>query len=266
MEGEIHSATSTDLKHWQDTGVALAASDQNPWETGRMLAGCALKENGTYYLFYSAAGPGAEFLNEGIGLATSTDGVHWQRYLTTELIKPSAQNPWYSRFKRPLGGYEYDYFPWRDPYVVRDVETGRYYIYICASAKAASSSSIYRGCIGLAIADEITGPYELQPPVALPLVPDTQESAFYEMERPQIIYKQGRYHLFFSCWLTKLNPKCLPTVEQRQITDSTLYWYVSDHPTDPLSQQVLRPLSQAVITPVFMAPTFFPRPIAPMTL
>ena len=101
LEGKIHSATSTDLKYWQDTGVALAASDQNPWAAGRMLAGCALKENGTYYLFYSAAGPGAEFLNEGIGLATSTDGVHWQRHSTTELIKPSAQNPWYSHLSVP---------------------------------------------------------------------------------------------------------------------------------------------------------------------
>lgn len=74
--------------------MALAVSDQNHWEAGRMLVGCALKENGIYYLFYSAAGPGVEFLNEGIGLATSTDGRHWLRHSTTELIKPSAQCLW----------------------------------------------------------------------------------------------------------------------------------------------------------------------------
>lgn len=159
-----------------------------------------------------------------------------------------------------MGDYKYDYFQWRDPYVVRDVETGRYYMYICAAAKAASTNSIYRGCVGLAIADKITGPYELQPPVAMPFVPGTQESAFYEMERPQIIYKQGRYHLFFSCWATSLNPKWLPTVDQSQITDSTLYWYVSDNPTGPFEQASATPVVTGSNHSGIYGTNFFPAP------
>ena len=51
-----------------------------------MLAGCAYKEGDVYYLFYSAAGNGdIESWHEGIGLATSTDGLHWQRYSTKNL-------------------------------------------------------------------------------------------------------------------------------------------------------------------------------------
>jgi len=237
----IYSAISTDLKNWKDLGTAIAPELANSsWESGRMLAGCTYKENDTYYLFYSAAGKGdIEIWNEGIGLATSTDGLHWQRYSTKELIKPVDSDPWYCSYKRNLYGREYDHFQWRDPYIVKDSKTDNYYMYICAYLREGREGE-FRGCIGLAVANRITGPYKLLPPAATPVIEGTEESPFYEMERPQVIYKNGKYHLFFSCWTQWLNPKWTQKVGWENITDSSLYWYISDcieGPFEPVSKK-----------------------------
>jgi beta-fructofuranosidase len=258
LEGKICGAISTDLERWEDLGVILEVNPESSWEAGRMLAGCTLKENGVYYLFYSAAGEGADIMNEGIGLATSLDGVHWQRS-PCELVKPDANYRWYGQYKRSLGDCDYDHYQWRDPYVVKDQETGRYYMFICAYLKEGGHGT-FRGCVGLAVADQIDGPYELLPPAATPKVEGTQESPFYEMERPQVIYRNGQYHLFFSCWTTWLNPRWSQSVDRSLITDSSLYWYVSDLITGPF-----KPVSQ---TPVVIGShrsgiygtNFFPAP------
>jgi beta-fructofuranosidase len=261
LEGKICGAVSTDLERWQDLGVILDTNPNSSWEAGRMLAGCTLKENGVYYLFYSAAGQGLEILNEGIGLATSIDGVHWQRG-TKELIKPDLNHRWYGQFKRNLGDFEYDHYQWRDPYVVKDPETGRYYMFICAYLKEGGAGK-YRGCLGLAVADRIDGPYELLPPAATPMVEGTHESPFYEMERPQVIYRNGQYHLFFSCWVMWLNPKWLATVDLRWIKDTSLYWYVSDRITGPFKPVSQTPVVKGSERSGIYGTNFFPTPDHP---
>lgn len=60
------------------------------------------------------------------------------------------------------------------------------------------------------------------------------------MERPQVIYKHGKYHLFFSCWTRWLNPKWIDRVGWKNINNSSLYCYVSDcidGPFEPVSEK-----------------------------
>jgi beta-fructofuranosidase len=211
IESKIYGAISTNLKNWEDIGVILEPDPANSWESGRLMAGSTYKEDGIYYLFYSASGK--DFMNEAIGLATSIDGLHWQRSSTAPLLKPDDQNYWYEN------SY---HFQWRDPYIVREDRTGKYYMFVTASSKD------HGGCIGLAVADKISGPYELLPPVTAPSVEGTSESIYYEMERPQVIYKAGKYHLFFSAFLSTLNSKWIHKVGRDKLSDSTLYWYVAD--------------------------------------
>lgn len=119
--GKIHGAISSDLKHWQDLGAILEPDPNISWESGRMLAGSAYKEDGVYYLFYSAAGEGEPALfYEEIGLAISSDGLHWQRYSPEPKYLFSNLNErdrWYGKFKER-------FFFWRDPYIVKDYQTG----------------------------------------------------------------------------------------------------------------------------------------------
>lgn len=221
---KICGAISTDLEHWESLGTLLEPDPNNDWESGRVCAGCSFKENGIYYLFYSAGGKELPHLkNEAIGLATSTDGLHFSRYSNHPLLIPDDDDPWYGRSNWT------GHFHWRDPYIYKDGQTGNYYMFICASAKV---SSKLQGCVGLAVAEHISGPYKLLPPAVE--VPDAVEDwPYYHMERPQVIYRDGKYHLFFSCFKMFFNQKWLQTVKHNRITNSSLYWYISDKITGP---------------------------------
>jgi beta-fructofuranosidase len=229
---EIHSAFSSDLKIWHHHGAILKPSDGDAWDSGRICAGCTYKENGIYYLFYSGAGTEKDVMNEAIGLAISQDGINWARYSEQEFLKPSLDNPYYDTYKRSWNNEYYYHFQWRDPYIIKDDQTGKYYMFMSGFLKN-SNNSHFRGCVGLAVADTITGPYELLPPVTVPFIGEKPHFFTYEMERPQVIFKNGKYHLFFSTWKHAINPEWLEEVGRPNLTDSSLYHYVADCITGP---------------------------------
>jgi beta-fructofuranosidase len=225
-QGTVYEATSKDLQNWDLLGVALAPEPSNSWESGRILAGSTYKENDLYYLFYSASGGGESLKDERIGLATSIDGLSWQRYSTDYFFSEAEWNQWYGR-QADTG-----HFHWRDPYVVRERETGKYYMFICTHQKHSTDSRFY-GCVGVAVSSSLAGPYKLLPPVAGAGISGLEDWPFTEMERPQIIYRHGKYHLFFSCWPWNLNPAWLNKVGRQSIRESSLYWFTSDKITGP---------------------------------
>ncbi len=237
--GAIGSAISTDLKHWEDCGIVLKPQLEHKWESGRLLAGNVCKEEDIYYLFYSASPSYPLTLEERIGLATSDDGVNWQRS-STPLVEPD------SRFYAPslaffLAGFINQYhYQWRDPYIIKEPVTGYYYMFISASCQGLNPR--FNGCIGLAVSQRINGPYEVLPPAACPILEGTEESIFYEMERPQVIYNNGKYYLFFSAWLHAVNPKWLASVGKDKITNSSIYCYVSDKITGPFKPLTDKPI------------------------
>lgn len=222
---KICGAISTDLQHWQNLGTILEANPHNDWESGRISAGCAYQEDGIYYLFYSAGGKELPHLkNEAIGLATSTDGLNFNRISNNYLLKPENDDPWYGRSNWT------NHYHWRDPYVFKDDKDGKYYMFICASSRVIGN---FQGCVGLAVADTISGPYKLLPP-AVEAPQKAEESwAYYHTERPQVIYRYGKYHLFFSCFKTFVNPQWLKSLKHKRITNSSLHWYISDNVTGP---------------------------------
>ncbi len=104
-------------------------------------------------------------------------------------------------------------------------------MFITASCKG--EHSVFKGCIGLAVSDQINGPYEVLPPVTYPVISETKEGVYYEMERPQVIYRDEKYHLFFSSATSLINQKWIKQVGKGRITNSSLYWYISDKVTGP---------------------------------
>ncbi|MEL7224883.1 MAG: glycoside hydrolase family 68 protein, partial [Cyanobacteria bacterium J06576_12] len=223
-------------KHWHHSGPVIEPLPNQGWESGRIFAGSAYKENDRYYLFYSAASED-DIANEAIGLATSQDGKSWQRALQPLLSWKDSVNI------RSSGGVGYagrcnwdNHLHWRDPYVVKSAADEKYYLFFCTSLTGAER---YQGGLGIAIADKINGPYQLLPPAAGPGIASNTNSAetelwpFYHLERPQVIFFQGRYHLFFSCFKESINPLWLAEIGENKVSDSTLYWYVSEKITGP---------------------------------
>jgi beta-fructofuranosidase len=256
-QGTICGAVSTALVNWKSTGVILEPLPESTWESGRMLAGSTYKENGIYYLFYSASGKGDLLREEKIGLATSTDGLHWERHSPVPIFSVEDWGVWYGAQK----DYEDEegHVHWRDPYIVKDEETGKYYMFICAYLKEGFPNK-HRACVALAVAEKMAGPYQLLPPAAGPTVNDLEEWPFLEMERPQVIYRNGKYHLFFSCWPWNINPRWKSKFPPHRIRESSLYWYVSDKITGPFKPAADIPIVKNSELTGLYGTTFLPGP------
>lgn len=256
-QGTIAGAVSTDMKRWQSIGAMLKPNPANDWEAGRMLAGSIYKEDGTYYLFYSATGKGEMLGEERIGLATSSDGFNWRRQSNAPLFSLDDCSFWYGKARmldRKL------HFHFRDPYIFKDPQNGKYYLFICTYLEQEVLQS-YSACVGLAVADQITGPYQLLPPVAAPTV--RQGWSFAEMERPQIIYKYGKYHLFFSSWHWNLPPEFIQKLDRRKVKPSSLYWFTSNQVAGPFEPASSTPVVEGSEKTGIYGTNFFPDPERP---
>jgi|GEM_PF-913864 len=243
INGALASATSSDMETWDYLGIVHHSNPNVKWESGRILAGSVYQENCIYYLFYPASPPGEELLDEKIGLATSIDGKEWQRRKDF-LMSPHSDFYTYSHHNFKSNPYEefkiYKHWQWRDPYIIKEEVSGKYYMFITAAS--VNGTRDFGGCIACAVANQIDGDYEILPPAALPILENTQESIFYEMERPQIIYRYNKYHLFFSSPIYRINPKWLEIVGKDKITSSSLYWYTSKEITGPFKPATDKPV------------------------
>lgn len=261
---KIYGAISSDMQHWEDVGMLLDIESVNNWESGRLCAGSTYKENGIYYLFYSAADKGGmgqqankgDKVTESIGLAISSNGINWQRLSSNPCLKADDNNCWYGRSTNAV----FNYFHWRDPFIFKDHKDGKYYMFFSAYSKQGGYSKHVGGCIGLAVADNMAGPYELLPPAATPVIDGTCYSPFLEMERPQVIYQDGKYHLFTSTFLTSVNSGWREKVGKDKITDSTLYRFVSDRITGPYLQIPNQPTVVGSEKTGMYGVNFFPTP------
>ena len=261
-EASIYGAISNDLKHWQDVGAILEPDPTNPLESQRMLAGSTYKENGIYYLFYSAAGKD-DMWNEEIGVSLSTDAIHWERQSNHPLfVNLDERDRWYGKYNFIENGGTIAHRHWRDPYIVKEEQTGNYYMFICAASKELAATQ-FCGCIALAVAKSIGGPYTILPPACMPKFDCTSESIYTEIERPQVIYQNGKYHLFFSCWPHRINPKWLKQFGSERITQSSLYWYIADEITGPFKAVSEKPIVMGSEKTGMYGTNFFPSPNNP---
>ncbi|WP_121970006.1 beta-fructosidase [Leptolyngbya sp. BC1307] len=273
----ICEAHSQDMCHWHHTGPVLEPLAGQGWESGRIFAGSAYQEENTRYLFYSAASK-SEISKEAIGLATSTDGQHWHRFDKPLLLLADDCDVCTNTGIGYAGKCNWaSHLHWRDPYILKAPATQKYYLFFCASL---TGSALYQGGVGVATADHLAGPYRLLPPVAGPGVvaeelSSTSDSVsdsvadepadasarwpFYHLERPQVIYFQGKYHLFFSCFKEFVNPLWLEEIGSDNVSDSTLYWYISDQITGPFEPAGPLPVVPGSEATGLYGTTFFPK-------
>lgn len=75
---QIGYATSADGISWiRHPEPVLSKGSSSDWDGKWVESPCVIKENGVYRMWYSGVSNSGHF---GIGLATSTDGVHWEKY------------------------------------------------------------------------------------------------------------------------------------------------------------------------------------------
>lgn len=98
---EIGLACTDDesLMHWDFVGEPVFSyRDGAPWERGGLYKCCVVAHEGRYYMFYNAKnrdGDGGWL--EQIGLATSTDMLHWVREKSNPVV-PVTEGAWDQMF------------------------------------------------------------------------------------------------------------------------------------------------------------------------
>ncbi len=84
---DIGHATSPDLIHWTTQPSILSVSEAEWWEKRMVYAPYVIRHQDTFYMLYCGSEAGVQ--RERIGLATSRDLFHWERYPGNPLISPS---------------------------------------------------------------------------------------------------------------------------------------------------------------------------------
>lgn len=238
--GEIAGAIlAEDLSLWKDLGTMITPDKNEQWKSHRLLAGKLYPQGNQLYFFYGGAPDHPHILEESVGLCKGKLNDNWD--IDWGSSKPLEFIGWEKYYEHSLNLDlpEQPHLQWRDPWIV--FEQGKYWMFLSASAK--TSSPLYKGCIGLAVADTLEGPYTVLPPAAFPCM-DTgkdEEGLVTECERSHVIYKNGMWHLFFSVWKKQTNPKWLEKLETKAdtISDSSLHHYISsklEGPYSPVSE------------------------------
>jgi beta-fructofuranosidase len=177
----VGHAVSHDLRQWVYCGTVLEAGRPGSWDDRAIWTGSVTIRDGLAYMFYTGLCRTERAPVQRIGLAVSTDLVHWERHPGNPLLDVDTR--WYE----PQGPEQWEAQTWRDPYVVYSSDEEVYYMFL--SARVNQGPSDGRGVIGLARSTNLLS-WEVLPPVSVP-------GTFTEMEVPQVVPLNGRYYLLF---------------------------------------------------------------------
>ena len=181
----VGHAVSTDLENWQILPNALHPSDEeDAWDNKTTWTGSILKHEETWYFFYTGSTKKENGLVQRIGLATSTDLLHWEKHPQSPVIE--AESQWYEMFDLDLWHDQ----SWRDPWVFQHPTSGEFHAFITGRVNYGPTDG--RGVIAHAQSQDLLN-WEVLPPV-------TGSGEFGVMEVPQLVEINGRFYLIFCAW------------------------------------------------------------------
>ena len=187
LRAAIGHAVSTDLIHWEQVPDALVHGDPGEFDATATWTGSVIKgPEDTWFMFYTGTtqtsdGP----LIQQVGLATSTDLLHWVKDERNPLVR--ADPRWYETFG---GQAPWADEHWRDPFVFADPDGDGWHLLITARANTGPHDD--RGVIGHARSADLRN-WEVRPPLSDP------GAGFGQLEVFQVTKIDGRYVLIFNC-------------------------------------------------------------------
>jgi len=150
-------AVSKDLVTWTRLPTALRSNHSPSYDDQRMHTGDVIEKDGVFYLFYTGTGT-RDFIDgplkesgrglQTIDLATSTDGIHWEKHPSNPLIAP---DPRYYNTQANLPETRCHAWPivdFRDFHVVADPEGNGYWGFVAARqpGKIGAETSVIALC------------------------------------------------------------------------------------------------------------------------
>jgi beta-fructofuranosidase len=185
----VGHATSFDLVHWKEHGIALAAGPAGSWDDLCLWTGSVIEKDSRFYMLYTGRNRDAPHVQK-IGLAISDDLYRWEKHRGNPVS--SADPRWYDTLS--IGRYPTE--DWRDPYLYYNADDRTYYALI--TARDVATVPPYGGCVALATSPDLVN-WECRPPLCAP--------GFYkEMECPQIVRNPLGSFLLFSTHAFNYSP------------------------------------------------------------
>ena len=114
FNASIGHAVSRDLREWCPLPDALRPGPPGAWDDHAVWAGCVIRYDGLWHMFYTGVHTSEDdLIEQRVGLATSTDLENWRKHPDNPLIESDPH--YYSR--RDLGTLGPERV-WRDPCVL----------------------------------------------------------------------------------------------------------------------------------------------------
>ena len=211
-ENSIGHAVSKDMIHWQEKPCVLPPGtapddDLQPW------TGCVVKHDDLFYLFYTMRSKLDDGKKQKIGLATSSDLYHWERYGNNPVIEPDSS--WYVSPEYPASNGIVDC---RDFVVIRHPEKG----WIGYFAARVHADELAKGAVVAAAKSNDLIHWGQLPPVFIP-------EKYSIIEVPDVFFLNGKWYL--TC-LTGNNYGNRGIFSDPFVTYGTVY-AVADKPEGP---------------------------------
>src|SRR3954452_16296261 len=121
----IGHAVSADLRTWRTLPDALGPGAPGAFDDLATWTGSVLRHDGRWHLFYTGVSRAEDGRVQRVGRASSGDLARWERHGPVLEADPR----WYEKLADGEGEEH-----WRDPWVVRDDETGRFHMLLTARA------------------------------------------------------------------------------------------------------------------------------------
>lgn len=178
----VGHAVSKDLKIWKEDKIVIEAGPEGSWDDVSIWTGSVIEKDNIYYMFYTSTSKKDEGKIQRIGVAISKNLYSWEKYENNPVIQ--AHPDWYEKADTSVDGFEH----WRDPFIIYNKRDEIYYAFICASVNYGNNGG--RGCTARAKSKDLLN-WELMSPA-------TVIGNFYNMEVPDLHFKNERWYLLFS--------------------------------------------------------------------
>lgn len=177
----IGHAISGDARQWTVVDDAIQPGPSGAWDDLATWTGSVLERNGLWHMLYTGINRSERGLIQRIGLAVSSDLVHWHKHVANPVLEADAS--WYELLDLERWRDQ----SWRDPWLYTD--DGR--IRALITARSSGGSPDGAGVIAQAQSFNLVD-WEVLPPL-------TEPGEFAQVECPQLVTLDGRRIVLFSC-------------------------------------------------------------------
>jgi beta-fructofuranosidase len=179
----IGHAVSSDARRWRVLADALHPGPAGSWDDLATWTGSVIRHDRRWHMLYTGINRSERGLIQRIGLAASTDLIHWTKDPANPVLEVDGR--WYELLDRARWRDQ----SWRDPWLFVDPREGDFRVLITARSREGAADGA--GVLAHARSSDLVH-WEVFQPLTPP-------GEFAQVECPQLIALEDRYLILFSC-------------------------------------------------------------------